>query len=110
MGAAKQLDFKNHILDKAIALGNSNTSLLDIASSALKRLSDVELSRIAEDSDLNPQTFTRLKTMKESELGRRYNPSLDTIERTLKAFGVELNLKQILLDPKYKNKPKEKYL
>jgi hypothetical protein len=43
-------------------------------------------------------------------LGRRYNPSLDTIERTLKAFGVELNLKQILLDPKYKNKPKEKYL
>ena len=105
MSAVTKLDVKNAILAKA-ALGNSNRDFVDVC----HELVDAYIKDFAEDAELiglDQNTLRRFKSLQESETGRRYNPSVDSVQRILKHFGTEVHFTTTTIQKKYRNKPKE---
>lgn len=105
MGALTKLEVKNAILAKA-ALGNSNRDFVDVC----HELVDAYISEFQEEAELmglDHNTLRRFKSLKDSETGRRYNPSIDTVQRILRHFGTEVHFETTTIQKRYQNKPKE---
>lgn len=105
MSAITKLDVQNAILAKA-ALGNSNRDFVDVC----HELVDAYVSEFEEDADLmglDQNTLRRFKSLKDSATGRRYNPSIDTVQRILKHYGTEVHFSTTSIQKKYQNKPKD---
>jgi len=105
MNAVTKLEVENAILAKA-ALGNSNRDFLDVC----HELVDAYIKDFQEDGELmglDQNTLRRFKSMKDSETGRRYNPTIDTVQRILRHFNTEVHFNTTRIQKKYQNKPKE---
>lgn len=108
MGAARQLEIKNHILAKAQCLGNSKIGFKEVCSQLIDNEINKgrKLSQIAEDTYLSANTVERMWKLRECKSGDPYRPSADTCERVLRAFGAQITFEQVNIKGQYANKPK----
>lgn len=109
MGAVRELQIKNMLINGVKALGNTKYGLKEVCSDLINQAGTDSgtLERISRGTFLQPGTLKRMATLKETEGGRAYNPSSDTVERIMRYFGTELTANQVLIRSPYRNQPKK---
>lgn len=109
MGAARQLDIKNHILSRTTCLGNSKIGFKEVCSQLIDNEINKgrKLSHLADQTYLSLTTLERMWKLRESESGLPYRPTSDTCVRILKAFGAQITFEQVKIKGQFANKPKE---
>lgn len=107
--ALRKIDIRNHILNNAKVLGNSNRDLLDVVSDLVNQhgLDKKSRSVIMDGTFLGMATLERIGSLKECDSGRAYRPEYETIRRLMNYFGVEATLNQVHIKKAYQNKAKE---
>lgn len=103
----RKIDIKNRLLTSKKILGNSNVGFKEVCSDLLNAHGRDKVSVIMNGTHLSYTTIERMMTLAETEGGRPYNPSNDTIERILRFYGAELSADQVVIKSRYLNKPKQ---
>jgi len=83
------------------ALGNSKTSLKNVASDYINQYHRREFSNIADGCFLSTPTIARVADCEDE-----YTPQLQTIERILIYFGAEIDINEVTIKKKFQNQPK----
>ncbi len=105
-----QQQLKKAIADRAErqALGNTNVSLVDVASDICHELKDkTSVNHICNTTYLSRATVIRLLDKSETEHGQPYRPNADTVERVFTAAGYGLVFDPVVIKSRFLNKPKE---
>jgi len=103
---AKTLDdYKNDILERATALGNSHYGFKEICSDLLNGYHG-DMKTLEAGTFLCRQTLERLKSLTATETGEPYRPNADTCERVLRFFGAQAHFTTVTINRRYRNKPK----
>jgi hypothetical protein len=84
---------------KLSAIGNDSRTMRDVAIDLLNA-SGEQLQDVAHECFLSPETVKRL-AREETQ-----RPQADTLERIYRHFGYELQLKRVVIRPKFANAPK----
>lgn len=105
----RQLDIKNHLIEKARLLGNTDQGLLDMCHKLIVQYGtdSKSIQAIADYTHLANSCIRRFVSLTETEQGRAFSPEADTCERILKFFGVELSCTQTRIAARYAPKIKE---
>jgi hypothetical protein len=81
------------------ALGNTSRTLADVATDLI-HASGMKYKVIASDC------FLCTSTVKNLASGKTKRPQAETVERVLRAFSFQLDVKMVNMHAKYSNKPK----
>jgi hypothetical protein len=102
------LDIKNSLLIKQKALGNSGRGLKEVCSDLINKhgISKKDGQALRDGTFLSATTIDRLSKLTDTELGEPYRPQAETLERVFRYFGAELYFDQVIIKPKFLNKPK----
>ena len=110
MGTARKIDIKNQLLSGSKALGNSNRGLKEVCSDLVndfqRRGGKSAKQKLKDGTYLCSATIDRIASLEETEDGNQYRPNADTCERILKFFGAEMSFNEVIIKPRYTNKPK----
>jgi len=97
--------FRNKILERSTALGNSKRGLKEVASdlcNQVGRNNKKAMRDLSEGTFLSRGTIQRVMDCEEN-----YRPQAETLERIFKHFGAEVMFNEVTIKPRYQNKPKE---
>ena len=89
---------------RKVALGNTRTGLKEVCADLVNEYGNDarSLKSIAEGCFLSPGTVQRV-----SECDPYYRPQAETLERILRFFNCQVDIKDIKMQRKYMNKEKE---
>lgn len=107
MANVTKLAVKNNLFERVVG-GNSDYKdkhhLSDLLNNYIRSRKD--FNEVMDGTFLSAVTIERMKTLKESESGRDYNPSSDTLERLKTFFNLQYTSCVVDIKPRYRNKEK----
>lgn len=102
---AVAIAFKNKVLERSSALGNSKRTLKNIASDLCNAHAAGDkkaIRELAEGTFLCRSTIERIMDCDEA-----YRPQAESLERVFRYFNAEIVFNEVRITPRWQNKPKE---